>query len=128
MNMPFCEMETITSGYSASCEGENQATTGVSARLGGSTAPLRVCDLVGNSPVDDAGHPGGRASPDLVRLRSFGWLEGQADAVDAVPLVGGGGVALAVEAVAEVGVAPRTPNLDPLHAEAVVLNEPHGVG
>jgi hypothetical protein len=54
-------------------------------------------------------------------------LQGQRDAVDAVTLVGGGRVALALEHVAKVGVTPRAPHLGADHAERAVDDVAHAV-
>ena len=53
--------------------------------------------------------------------------EGQADRVDAVAVAGRGAVAVG-EDVAEVGAAVGAADLDPLHAEGVVLDVLDGVG
>lgn len=52
--------------------------------------------------------------------------EGQADAVDAVPLVRGRRVALALEHVAKVAAAVGAYDLGPCHAEGAVLMPRHG--
>src|SRR5512139_3327670 len=54
--------------------------------------------------------------------RLLGGLEREADAVDAVALVRGGVVPLALEHVAEVGAAVGAAHLDALHAERAVLD------
>lgn len=52
----------------------------------------------------------------------------EADAVDAVALVGRGGMALALEDVAEVAAAVAADNLGAGHAERAVLVARHGAG
>src|SRR5262245_49696752 len=61
------------------------------------------------------------ALPRRPRSLAFCWHQLQADRVDAVPLVGGRGVALALEDVAKVAVAVRADDLGACHAKAAVL-------
>src|SRR5690606_36383107 len=63
-----------------------------------------------------------------VSALSLGGLEPQRDRVDAVAVVGGRRVALAVEDVPQVGVAARAADLGADHAVAAVLHQRHRVG
>src|SRR5215471_3911741 len=60
--------------------------------------------------------------------RLLGRGQGQRHRVDAVALVRRGRVALALEDVAQVGVAVRAADLDADHAEGGVLQQPYRVG
>jgi hypothetical protein len=61
-------------------------------------------------------------------LGAVGGLEPQRDAVDAVPLVRGGGVALALEDVTEMAVAVAAQHLDAAHPQRVVGAQDDRVG
>src|SRR5215467_4149947 len=60
-------------------------------------------------------------------LPGSGGFQRERDGVDAPALVGGHRVALALEHVAEMRVAPRAPDLGPQHAQRPVLDQHHGI-